>query len=154
MAIDPVIELVETMRSLDPGMDASRWQGLGAQAQSDYLERMTRVKCLYAALLDAVPTSVLGAGELLRLAARRLPFAHARCAARLHRIADRLCEGRRRHDDLVWLRGFADGLAGAGAADERLARMLRHAIAGAARPVLVWRAVAHAGRQGGRRERA
>jgi hypothetical protein len=141
MAIDPVIELVETMRGLDGGMDAGRWRAMGGEAQADYLEKLAQVKCLYAALLEAVPTSVVGAGELLRLAARRLPFAHARCAARLHRIADLLCEGRRRHDDLVWLRGFAEGLGAAEPVDRSLVAMLHHAIAGAARPVLVWRAV-------------
>jgi len=141
MAIDPVIELVETMRGLDDRMDAGTWDALGDAAQADYLGKLTQVKCLYAALLDAVPTSVMGAGELLRLAAQRLPFAHARSAAHLKCIAGRLCEGRRRHADLVWLRDFADRIAVAAPADKRLATMLNHAIAGASRPVLVWRAV-------------
>jgi hypothetical protein len=146
MAIDPVIELVETMRGLDDGMDVDTWRALGCGAQADYLDKLTEVKSLYAALLEAVPTSVMGAGELLRLAARRLPFAQAASAAHLHCIADRLCEGRRRHADLVWLRLFAAELAAPARSDDKLLRMLRHAIAGAARPVLVWRAVAHNGR--------
>jgi len=86
-----------------------------------------------------MPTSALGAGELVRLAAQRLPFSLARYADHFNQIADRLGAGRREHSDLVWLRSMRAALRNGGQQGVRAAPLLQLAIAGAARPVVIFR---------------
>lgn len=147
MAMDPVIMLVERVRTVESELqvqcrlNAQRYSLARAEGINLLLEK---VKELYERLLDTEPSSALGAGELIRIAAKRLPFSHARYAGHLDRIADRLGAGQRLHSDLVWLRAMADALT-AGMADDqndRTAALLALAIKGAAQPVLVWRGVA------------
>jgi hypothetical protein len=144
MQIDPVVVLVDRIRQAEAELQAQ----CNANSQRYSLKRAEAINLLlqcvrdmYEALVDTAPTSALGAGELIRVAARRLPFSHARYAAHLERIADRLGAGQRLHCDLVWLRALADALT-AGMPDERndkTAALLTLAIRGAAQPVLVWR---------------
>ena len=149
MQMDPVIMLVDRIRQAEAELQAQ----CNANNQRYSLKRAEAINLLlqcvremYESLLETVPTSALGAGELIRVAARRLPFSHSRYAAHLERIADRLGAGQRLHCDLVWLRALADALTG-GMADERndkTAALLGLAVRGAALPVLVWRtATAH-----------
>jgi hypothetical protein len=110
--------------------------------RADRINRLLKtVKALYAEILQTPPSSPLGASILIRIAAGRLPFAHARYGDHLHRIADRLEEGQRLHSDLVWLRAVAQGLGGGSAKDAMLAPLLERAASGVARPVVVYRAV-------------
>ena len=110
-------------------------------------EAMNRVlsslKSLHRALFETVPTSVLGAAELIRMVAGRLPFAYATSSRHFHEIADRLEAGQREHADLVWLRamrsGLQDGLCGENG--RRAAPLLGLALLGATQPVIVFRAV-------------
>ena len=83
-------------------------------------------------------TSAPGAGELIRIAADRLPFAQGRYASHLYRIAERLCAGERQPADLVWLRALAEALdeepdASKGASN-RTARLLAQAVKGGRGP--------------------
>jgi len=82
-----------------------------------------------------------GAGEMVRLAAQRLPFSLSRYAPISHEVADRLGQGRREHADLVWLRAMRAALKGGACGEQGLkaAPLLGMAIAGAARPVVVFR---------------
>ncbi len=53
---------------------------------------------------------MLGASEMVRMAARRLPFSFSRYSSHFDEVADRLSAGRREHADLVWLRAMRAAL--------------------------------------------
>jgi phage terminase large subunit-like protein len=80
---------------------------------------------------------------MLRMAAQRLPFSMSRYSSHFHEVADRLGAGRRDHADLVWLRAMRCSLRDGQGGDQetRAAPLVALALAGAARPVLVFRAM-------------
>jgi hypothetical protein len=144
VAIDPVIVLAEELRSAEGILrDAAK-----EYARSSYPERaesiqrlLWLIKNLNQKLVETVPTSALGAAVLLRLVIERLPFSHARYADQFLEIARRLDCGQKNHADLVWLRGIEASLGGRDAGNwaSQAVPLLRSAILGAARPVLVFR---------------
>jgi hypothetical protein len=146
MPIDPVVLLSEELRIAERHLQDVRRTNTGfyrldrAEKATRLLSRITR---LHESLFETEPTSVLGAGELVRLAAQHLPFSQSNYATHLNEIADRLGEGQRIHSDLLWLRAFANALVlGAGGENGiRTATLLRLAVKGAAKPVVVFRAV-------------
>ena len=146
MAIDPVILLVDRIHCAETELQLLCRQNAARYSigRADAINLMLkRIRELYESLLETSPNSALGASELIRVAARRLPFSHARYACHLDRIADRLGAGHRLHSDLVWLRALADALT-AGQPDDRndkTAALLALAVRGAAQPVVVWRSV-------------
>ncbi len=146
MAIDPVILIMERIRRAESDLRVeSKLNSLNySSARADLINTiLMRIRVLYGELTQTVPTSSLGAAELIRIAAHRLPFSHARYACHLERVAERLGAGQRIHNDLVWLRALADALR-AGEPDDRndrTAAILALAIRGAAQPVLVHRAL-------------
>jgi hypothetical protein len=143
MPIDPVILLVEQIRGLEKQIHAScHGPGYDRERMEAANGMIGQLRTLYGELLRTEPDSAPGAGEMIRIAADRLPFAQGRYASHLYRIADRLCAGERLAADLIWVRALAEALAegqesGPGS---RTARMLAAAVHGMARPVLVWRA--------------
>lgn len=146
MQMDPVVSLAEELRSTETAL-----RGAVKRYESDHRREhgetvntlLASLKSLHQEFLQTVPTSALGAGELVRLAAQRLPFAHANSVRRFHEIADRLIAGQRDHGDLVWLRAMRAALAGGlcGEPGAKAAVLLRLAILGAARPVVIFRGV-------------
>ena len=146
MAIDPVLLVVEELRTAEGALDKATqiYNRDGRQAHAELVNLLlAKVKRLFAELFETEPTSALGAAELVRVAAQRLPFAYARHATHLHEIADRLSSGQRNLSDLVWLRAMRaatlDGFFGKDG--EKTACLLALAIAGARRPVMVFHAV-------------
>lgn len=146
MDIDPVILLSDDLRATEAALEkATQIYGKSHRREDGELVNLLlgRMKRLYSEIFETVPTSVLGAAELVRMAARRLPFAYSRYAAHLHEIADRLSTGRKVHSDLVWLRALnaalGDGLCGNDG--NTIAPWLNLAVTGASRPVMVFRAV-------------
>jgi hypothetical protein len=146
MPIDPVILLAEEIRSLEKQVHAlCKREGAYDRQVMEAVNRMVgRLRALYGDLLETDPTSAPGAGELIRIAADRLPFAQGRYASHLYRIAERLGAGERLQSDLIWLRALVEALGeepdtGNGAGT-RTARLLAQAVKGMAQPVLVWRA--------------
>ncbi len=146
MPIDPVILIMERVRRAESDLRVeSKLNSLNySGARADLINTiLMRIRKLYDELTQTVPTSSLGAAELIRIAAHRLPFSYARYACHLERVAERLGAGQRIHNDLVWLRALADALR-AGEPDDRndrTAAILALAIRGAAQPVLVHRAL-------------
>ena len=144
MPIDPVLLLTEEISGLEKQVHAV-CKGTYERAQMEKVNLMVgRLRALYGELLETEPVSAPGAGELIRIAADRLPFAQGRYASHLYRIAERLAAGERQPADLVWLRALAEALseepeANKGASN-RTARLLAQAVKGMARPVVVWRA--------------
>lgn len=103
MPIDPVILLAEDIHSLEKQIHtACKQSGTYDRQGMEAVNGMIgRLRALYAELLETPPTSVIGAGELIRFAADRLPFAQGRHASYLYRIADRLAGGERAQADLI-----------------------------------------------------
>ncbi len=144
MAIDPVVLLVEEIRTLEAEL-RTQCKLNSADYTTGRMELVNvivaRVRALYTHLLETVPSSALGAGELLHIAATRLPFSHSRYASHLHRVSDRLGAGQRLHTDLVWLRALAEALADDAAEPTRkTAALIALAVKGIAQPVVVYRA--------------
>jgi hypothetical protein len=146
MTIDPVILLAEDLRSTEAALGkATQLYSTEHRREDGELVNLllARMKRLYHDIFETVPTSALGAGELVRLAAKRLPFSYSRYAAHLHEIADRLSLGRRLHPDLVWLRALQAAL-GEGVCGEdggAIAPWLHLAVIGVSRPVMVFQSV-------------
>ena len=142
MQIDPVVVLAEELRSTESAL-----RGAVKQYERDNRREngeavntiLASLKSLHREFFETIPTSVLGAAELIRMVAQRLPFAHANSARRFHDIADRLSAGQRDHADLVWLRAMRGALAGGlcGEHGVKVAPLLRLAIMGASRPIIV-----------------
>ncbi|HET7085823.1 MAG TPA: hypothetical protein VFI23_13690 [Rhizomicrobium sp.] len=146
MEIDPVVLLAEELRATESALKNAvqcyEQEHLREQGEK-VSELLKSLKTLYRDLAETEPTSALGAGELVRLAAQHLPFAMARYADHFREVADRLSQGRREHADLVWLRAMVAALKGASAENsQKAAPLLKLALAGAARPVVIFRGLA------------
>lgn len=145
MDMDPVVLLAEELRATETALRAAvkRYEKDHLQHDGEKVNALlTAIKSLYRDIAETVPTSALGAAEMIRIAAQRLPFSMARYADHFHEVADRLGAGRREHGDLVWLRAMRAALKGGqgGEQGQRAAPLLGLALAGASRPVVVFRA--------------
>ncbi len=137
MQIDPVVVLVEevlwTEKALAAAEERKFWD------VTSHL--LAKLRHLHTELLETEPTSAVGAGELILFAANRLPARNPFYADQLRIVANRLKDGIRYLPDLIWLRRMTEALAN-GVCGERgvtTAPMIRLAIKGAARPVLIFR---------------
>jgi hypothetical protein len=139
MRMDPVILLAEELRVVEEALRVATCERRHDIAHCLLLQ----VRLLRNCLADSAPTSALGAGELLRLAVEYLPRRQALYSGHMLEIAARWTEGGRSLDDMIWLRAIADALeTGAGGEHgPRAARLVRSALAGASRPVLIHRSV-------------
>jgi hypothetical protein len=142
MTIDPVLLLSEEIRSAEAALrEATRQQNRGNGKDHGRLLNLllARVRRLNAELMETRPTSARGSAELLRATAGRFSFSQSRFITRLHDIADRLEKGHASGADLIWLRAVEvvarEGILGM--VGIRVAPLLRSAIVGASRPVMV-----------------
>jgi hypothetical protein len=139
MAMDPVLLLVQDIQAAQLELKAVK----GKSSHAAYAAAIEhQLIDLRHQLLHMMPTSAVGAAELIRYAADMLLPAFARHAGHLRRIADRFSAGQRLLADICWLRQMAKaveaGLCGdPGGAD----RLLDHAVQGATIPVVVYRNV-------------
>ncbi|HUE64299.1 MAG TPA: hypothetical protein VMO78_07985 [Rhizomicrobium sp.] len=145
MEIDPVVVLAEELRSTESALRHAvrRYEMNQAQENGEAVNTLLNsLKSIYRDIAETRPTSAMGAGELVRLAAQRLPFSLSRYVSHFHEVADRLSEGRREHADLVWLRAMRAALNGGACGEQAMkaAPLLNLAIAGASRPIVVFRA--------------
>ena len=134
MPIDPILLVAEEIRELEKQVHATcKRDGVYDRQAMEQVNLMVgRLRTLYDELLEITPTSALGASELIRMAADRLPFAQGRYASHLYRMAERLAAGKRAHADLIWLRALAEALGeepGAGQSN-RTARLLAGTVRG------------------------
>ena len=139
MPIDPVVVLAEELRSAENTVRAAREKN-----EADTLTcLLARTVSLYNEISETVPTSALGAGELICLAAANLSSVDSVAALQMRETANRLKSGVRQQADLIWLRRMAAELAQGRLGDigRSCAALLHLAIRGAARPVIVYRAV-------------
>jgi hypothetical protein len=138
MKIDPVVELTEKLRKAERKLHDDRVRCDPACCR----EVVAEISALNERLYEAVPTSAVGAAELLERIASSLDDGSKLCAARLRDIANRLGCGTRSLDDLVFLRRLLPQFSRRLYGDEGfvVAPMLAAVIEGAARPVLIYRA--------------
>lgn len=146
MDIDPVVVLADRLRATEDALRAAmkQYEAGRARRDGDAVDTLLgSVKTLRRDIFKTVPTSALGAAELVRMVAQYLPFTFATYTKHFHEVADRLAQGQRSHDDLVWLRSIRAALAGGicGEVGVKFSPLLGLALAGAARPVIVYRAV-------------
>ena len=139
MQIDPVVAIAQKL------LDAERALR-DARLRRD--EKMTArwlavLSLLNEELYTVVPTSPLGAAELLRKAAAALGCAWTIYAEHMDDIAQRLSNGARALDDLVWLRSMRPALSSGLCGNDGviIAPLVALAIRGASRPMIVFRAV-------------
>jgi hypothetical protein len=145
MEIDPVVALAEKLRGTEVALhDAMRnYEADRARKTGEHIHALLdAIRGLYNELTQTPPTSAMGAAEMVRVAAQRLPFSLSRYSNHFHEIADRLGAGRREHTDLVWLRAMQAALKDGhgGSQGQKAELLLTLAIQGAARPVVVFRA--------------
>lgn len=144
MEIDPVVFLAEELRSKERALrDAvKRYELDHARENGEAVNTLLgKLKVLYREFFETEPTSVLGASEMVRMTAQRLPFSLARYSNHFHEVADRLAQGKREHGDLVWLRAMRNALKEGQGGEQGLkaAPLLSLALKGASRPVVVYR---------------
>jgi hypothetical protein len=139
MHIDPVVELADKLRNAERKLHDDRVRcdpGCCRQVVAE-------ISALNEQLFVAVPTSALGAAELLERVASALDEWSKLCAYRLRQIAARMGRGERSLDDLMFMRRLLPQFSRRLYGEEGfvVAPMLAAAIEGAARPVLIYRAV-------------
>ncbi len=142
MEMDPVVLLAEELRIAERTLRAAvrRYEVDRSTENGETVNALlASIKSLHSELTETMPTSALGASELVRMAAQRLPFSLARYADHFNQVADRLSIGRREHSDLIWLRAMRAALRSGEQQGVRAVPLLQLAIAGAARPVVIFR---------------
>jgi hypothetical protein len=140
--MDPVVLLAEELRTTERSLREAiqRYESDRSNANGETVNALlSSIKNLHRDLTQTEPTSALGASELVRMAAQRLPFSLARYADHFNQVADRLSLGRREHSDLIWLRAMRAALRSGEQQGVKAAPLLQLAIAGAARPVVIFR---------------
>jgi hypothetical protein len=139
---DPVVTLAKQLRSLER-MLVDATQRYNRRACPRELETISRLidpaRRLFDQLCALVPTSAVGAAELIKIAVLRLPAEYSRYEKHLHEIAERLSRGQRDHADLVWLRALQSALLEKMLKNDscKIALLLASAIAGISRPTIV-----------------
>jgi len=144
MDIDPVVVLAEELRATEQALRTAvkRYDLDHVRENGETVNTLlAALKSLHRDIAETRPTSAMGAGEMVRLAAQRLPFSLSRYSTHFHEVADRLGSGRREHADLVWLRAMRAAMKGGAGGEQGLkaAPLLGLAIVGAARPIVVFR---------------
>jgi hypothetical protein len=149
MAIDPVVVLSEELRDAENTLHAAcrdNPEALRGKSGEEICALTARIREISSEIFETRPTSALGAGILVRMAAERLPFSYGSYTKHFHEIAERLGAGQRELADIIWLRAMRTALTGGlcGKDGVRIAPLLRLAIEGARQPIVVFRAVTYA----------
>ncbi len=140
MQIDPVVALAAELTRTEQALLDARKNGNNRRA----LRLVAKIALLHEDFCSTVPTSAIGAAELLRRTALVLQGARPGHARQMQEIADRMADGQREISDIAWLRAIHRAMdAGSlGREGTEAAGLVARAIKGAARPVLVYRSAA------------
>lgn len=138
MEIDPVVALAEQLRATERILESARkgWH------DERLIELRTASLVMRRMLETTLPTSAMGASELIAIAADRLTGTEFPYIADLRSVGERFGEGRRVLSDLIWLRAAVAALeAGAcGEGGKKAAALMSLAIEGASKPLIIFRA--------------
>jgi hypothetical protein len=139
MQIDPVVALTEKLAQAERALRHARLRS----DETMVARWLELISLLNEELYSIAPTSSLGAAELLRRAAQSLASSQISIAAKLAEIAERFSNGSRSLPDIVWLRWLRPALTRGVCGNDGVivAPLVALAIKGAARPVVVFRAV-------------
>jgi len=139
MQMDPVVALTEKLAQAERALRQARLRS-DEKMVARWIEL---ISLLNEELYSIVPTSTLGAGELLRRAARSLGGTQTSISSKLADISERFSNGSRTLPDIVWLRWLRPALTRGICGNDGVivAPLIALAIKGAARPVVVFRAV-------------
>ncbi|MBL6852460.1 MAG: hypothetical protein ISS15_15795 [Alphaproteobacteria bacterium] len=140
MQIDPVVALTARLTQAERRLREARLKHDNQMTG----RLLAAISLLNEELFSTVPTSVLGAAELLRVASNSLGEATGPpYAAHLREISTRLSNGSRELRDLIWLRSVQPALTGGLCGNDGIiaAPLIASALQGAARPVMIFRAV-------------
>jgi hypothetical protein len=137
MEMDPVVMLAEQLRETERTMPVSRDDAGG-------MNQMFTAAVLHRMIETTEPTSALGAGELLTIAAKRLASSTFHEVSRLLSAGERLTAGQRTLADILWLRAVAKIMESGsyGSQGRHAALLIRSAIKGATKPLVIFRTVA------------
>lgn len=140
MVMDPVKLALEEILSIEQTLEEARSAASKNRRRAEAISILEIwLGELRASLADMEPTSAVGAAELIKMARCSLPPNLAYLSPHLGAVAGRLSEGDRRQGDIIWLRAVLQtALCAPEAASVK--RILERALAGAARPVLIYRA--------------
>jgi hypothetical protein len=139
MQIDPVVALTEKLAQAERALRQAR-----LRSDDNLVARwLELIALLNEELYSIAPTSTIGAAELLRRAAHSLGGTQISIASKLAEIAERFSHGSRSLPDIVWLRWLRPALTRGACGNDGIivAPLIALAIKGAARPVVVFRAV-------------
>jgi hypothetical protein len=139
MQIDPVVALTDKLSQAEKALRDAR-----LRCDDKLVSRwLALISLLNEELYSVVPTSVIGAAELLKRAAESLGTAEKKYAQHMVEIAGRFSNGSRLLPDIVWLRSMRPALTRGlcGSEGVIVAPLVALAIRGASRPVVVFRAV-------------
>ena len=140
MQIDPVVALTAKLAQAERGLREARLKHDNQMTS----RLLAMISLLNEDLYSTVPTSALGAAELLRIAANSLGDRTGQSyAAHLTDIASRLSDGSRELGDRIWMRSVRPALTGGLCGNDGVvaAPLVALALKGAARPVVIFRAV-------------
>ena len=104
MEIDPVVVLADELRATEAALRAAmrRYEKSRKRENGSAVDSLLEsVKTLRRDIFKTVPTSALGAGELVRLVAQYLPFSFATYTTQFHEVADRLSAGQRQRVNIA-----------------------------------------------------
>lgn len=138
MEIDPVVALAEQLRATERSLEPTckTWQ-------DDRMVELRTASLVIRRMLETTqPTSVMGASELIAIAADRLTATEFPYIADLRSVGERFGDGRRVLSDLIWLRAVVAALDAdaCGERGKRAAALIRLAIDGATKPLIIYRA--------------
>jgi hypothetical protein len=137
MEIDPVVALAEQLRATERSLQSASdgWQ------DERTVELRTASLIIRRMLETTEPTSAMGAAELVAIAADRLAATEFPYIADLRSVGQRFGEGQRVLSDLIWLRAVVIALEAdaCGERGRRAASLLRSAVEGASKPLIIYR---------------
>lgn len=139
MTMDPVVVLAHELSMAEEALKDAR----NRRDEKTTLRLLAKISLLNEDLYNVVPTSALGAAELLRRAAISLPPSASTYTLHMMEIANRFTGGKREFNDLIWLRSMRPALTSGLCGEEGVivAPLIALAIKGASIPVIVYRSV-------------
>jgi hypothetical protein len=143
VTIDPIVLLAEELRRARAALSQAVSSGERAPDAANTSRQFwaLAVDELTWRICQTKPQSAMGAAELLTIIQRHLPRSHTHYGVYFAEVAARFGEGRRMLADFVWLRDIQSDFecVPCGKHRDDIASLIKSALFGATRPVIVFR---------------